>query len=184
MTHSVYEKLFLCTVYQSPPPLISIPISASTILCIDHSLHLPISTSISLRIENLRIDQSPHRPISASTSLHIDQSLHWLVSASTSLYINQSLHRPVSAPPKTQLRFSPVSFQSTLLQTKFLPKKFAIVKTILWTSPNDFYFGFWKRKPAGHIVIKLFSSVIYGCLQWARVFVPGKPLQPNLMFTG
>jgi hypothetical protein len=32
--------------------------------------------------------------------------------------------------------------------------------------------------------IKLFTDVIYKCLQLVRVFVPGKPSQPNLMFVG
>jgi hypothetical protein len=31
-------------------------------------------------------------------------------------------------------------------------------------------------------VIKLFTAVIYKCLQYARVFFPGKPFQPSLMF--
>ncbi len=32
--------------------------------------------------------------------------------------------------------------------------------------------------------IKLFTAVIYGYLQSATVFVPGKPFQPSLMFAG
>jgi hypothetical protein len=36
----------------------------------------------------------------------------------------------------------------------------------------------------GTNVIKLFKAVIYQCLQYARVFVPGKPFQPSLMFVG
>ncbi len=36
----------------------------------------------------------------------------------------------------------------------------------------------------GANVIKLFLSIIYGFLKYARVFVPGKLLQPSLMFAG
>jgi hypothetical protein len=32
--------------------------------------------------------------------------------------------------------------------------------------------------------MKLLTDIIYKCSQKARVFVPGKPFQPNLMFTG
>ncbi len=32
--------------------------------------------------------------------------------------------------------------------------------------------------------MKLFTAVIYGFLLYSRVFVPGKPLQPSLMFAG
>jgi hypothetical protein len=32
--------------------------------------------------------------------------------------------------------------------------------------------------------IKLFTSVIYECLRYVGVFVPGKPLQPSQMFAG
>jgi hypothetical protein len=35
--HSEYQKLFLCLVYQSSPLVVSIPFSASAILCIDDS---------------------------------------------------------------------------------------------------------------------------------------------------
>ncbi len=35
-----------------------------------------------------------------------------------------------------------------------------------------------------HDVKKLFKAVIYKCLQYARVFVSGKPDQPNLMIAG
>ncbi len=31
-------------------------------------------------------------------------------------------------------------------------------------------------------VIKLCTDIIYECLQKARVFVPGRPFQPSLMF--
>jgi hypothetical protein len=37
---------------------------------------------------------------------------------------------------------------------------------------------------AGVCIIKLFTTVICGFLYKARVFVPGKPLQPRLMFVG
>jgi hypothetical protein len=33
-------------------------------------------------------------------------------------------------------------------------------------------------------IIKLFTAVIYGFSLQARVFVPGKPFQPSLMFVG
>ncbi len=34
----------------------------------------------------------------------------------------------------------------------------------------------------GTSVVKLVTTVIYICLEQARVFVPGKPFQPSLMF--
>jgi hypothetical protein len=36
--------------------------------------------------------------------------------------------------------------------------------------------------PLGACTIKVFTAVIYGFSRKARVFVPGKPLQPCLMF--
>ncbi len=38
--------------------------------------------------------------------------------------------------------------------------------------------------PPGADVIKLFMYVIYECSKLARMFVPGKPRQPSLMFVG
>jgi hypothetical protein len=38
--------------------------------------------------------------------------------------------------------------------------------------------------PAGVCKIKLFTAVIYRFSLKARVFVPGKPFQPSLMFVG
>jgi hypothetical protein len=38
--------------------------------------------------------------------------------------------------------------------------------------------------PSGGNSIKLFTTVIYGFSKQARVFVPGKPFQPSLMFAG
>jgi hypothetical protein len=37
---------------------------------------------------------------------------------------------------------------------------------------------------AGHAVIKLFTCVIYELSLEAKVFHPGKPCQPNVMFMG
>jgi hypothetical protein len=33
-------------------------------------------------------------------------------------------------------------------------------------------------------LIKLFTAVIYGFLEQARMFIPGKPFQPSLMLVG
>jgi hypothetical protein len=38
------------------------------------------------------------------------------------------------------------------------------------------------KHPPGACTIKLFTAVIYGFSQLARVFVSGKPFQPSLMF--
>ncbi len=37
---------------------------------------------------------------------------------------------------------------------------------------------------SGVNVIKLFTTVSYDFSKYARAFVPGKPLQPSLMFVG
>jgi hypothetical protein len=39
------------------------------------------------------------------------------------------------------------------------------------------------QKPLGSM-LKNFTSVLYICSKYARVFVPGKPCQPSLMFEG
>jgi hypothetical protein len=39
-------------------------------------------------------------------------------------------------------------------------------------------------RPTRTFTIKLFTAIIYGFLLKARVFVPGTPFQPNLMFAG
>ncbi len=39
-------------------------------------------------------------------------------------------------------------------------------------------------KTIGACTIKLFMAVIYGFSYSARVFLPGKPFQPSLMFAG
>jgi hypothetical protein len=42
---------------------------------------------------------------------------------------------------------------------------------------NEFYI-------TGACTIKLFTAVIHGFSQLARMFVPGKPFKPSLMFVG
>jgi hypothetical protein len=47
-----------------------------------------------------------------------------------------------------------------------------------------FFFTDKDPKSTGACTVKLFTDVIYGILQYARVFVPGKPFQPSQMFAG
>ncbi len=50
----------------------------------------------------------------------------------------------------------------------------------LSNTPTEFVV-YTLREP-GTCTMKLFMAVIYGFLKQARVFVPGKPFQPSLMF--
>ncbi len=53
--------------------------------------------------------------------------------------------------------------------------------SLLWYGIN---YARKKFFDTGSNVIKLFTVVSYACSEYARVFVPGMPVQPSLMLDG
>ncbi len=132
-------------------------------------------------------------------NLNIDQSFDHQMSLSKSKcwYSNNCLHFLKCAVPFVTLASkncntvleAPSLMHEIVRNTVQLGKK----KNKARSNSNNFVhiirieihiFNRVSRFLSGHNVIKLFISVTYKFSLKARLFVPGKPFQPNLMFVG